>query len=548
LLRVLLAARNAAVPGLASPHGEAETASWLEATLIPTGDVVVALDEAGDPAGFAAFHEGWVDQLYVAPERQRQGVGTLLLQAARPDAAGRLRLWCFQRNHQARAFYQRQGFVAARFTDGADNEEREPDLLFERSNPPRAASPIPTPRDAAPPDRRPSPNLGADANEEQKRMTDDTPPAIHKGLAGVVADTSAVSKVMAETNSLTYRGYPVQDLAEHCSFEEVAFLLINGELPGRKQLKAFREQEAEERKVSKALIRVIESFPKKSHPMDAIRTAVSFLGQLDPEVADTSEEATRRKAIRLYAKIPTAIAAAHRIRKGLRPITPRPEHGFAENIFHLIHGKVPEAEIVKAFDVSLILYAEHGFNASTFTCRTVMSTGSDLHAAVVAAIGALKGPLHGGANEAVMHMLKEVGTPANARGWIDDKLEHRALVMGFGHRVYKSGDSRVPTMTKWRDRVAELTAGQKWIEISEILAADMLEKKHIHPNLDFPTGPTYHLMGFDIPLFTPLFVASRITGWAAHAIEQLRDNRLIRPLSHYTGVPQRDVPPLKARG
>jgi 2-methylcitrate synthase len=372
-------------------------------------------------------------------------------------------------------------------------------------------------------------------------------PQVFKGLVGVHADVTAVSKVMPETNSLTYRGYAVQDLAEQCRFEEVAYLLLNGELPNRRQLSAFEKEERANRKISKRLIRVIESFPRKAHPMDATRTAVSFLGLEDPETQDVSEAATRRKAVRLYAKIPTVIAAISRLRKGLRPIQPKPELGFSENIFHMFFGRLPEPEIVKAFDVSMTLYAEHSFNASTFAARVVASTGADLHAAVTAGIAALKGPLHGGANEAVMHMLKEIGSPAKAKGWIDDKLEHRALVMGFGHRVYRSGDSRVPTMSKYRDIVAELRGGQKWIEISRILAEEMLAKKNIHPNLDFPAGPTYYMMGFDIPMFTPLFVASRITGWAAHVLEQIADNRLIRPLSHYVGVPQREIPPMQAR-
>jgi 2-methylcitrate synthase len=380
-------------------------------------------------------------------------------------------------------------------------------------------------------------------------MTDaTTQEKIFKGLVGVVADESAVSKVMAETNSLTYRGYPVQDLCDQCSFEEVAFLLWEGELPTRKQLNAFRKAEAAERKISRALIRVIEEFPRKSHPMDMTRTAVSFLAQEDSETGDISEAATRRKALRLFAKIPTAIAAACRIRQGMRPIQPKPGLGFSENIFHMFFGKVPDRRVVKAFDVSMILYAEHGFNASTFAARVVASTQADLHAAVVGGIAALKGPLHGGANEAVMHMLRSVGSSAKAKGWIDDKLEHRALVMGFGHRVYKHGDSRVPTMSRYRDIVAEVMGGEKWIEISRIVADEMMAKKGIHPNLDFPAGPTYFMMGFPIDFFTPLFVASRITGWAAHVIEQGFDNRLIRPLSHYTGQPQRAVVPIGARG
>ena len=378
-------------------------------------------------------------------------------------------------------------------------------------------------------------------------MSQSNQPEVRKGLVGVYADTSSVSKVMPETNSLTYRGYAVQDLCEECSFEEVAYLLWNGELPNRDQLAAFKAEEAAEREISPTLHGVIREFPHSAHPMDAVRTAVSFMGMEDPEAGDVSEPAQRRKAIRMFAKIPTAIAAAHRAAKGLPPVAPDPSHSFSENFFNLVFGKVPQPEVVKAFDVSLILYAEHTFNASTFAARVVASTGADIHGAVVAAIAALKGPLHGGANEAVMHMLQEVGEPAKAAAWLEGKFDHKALVMGFGHRVYKSGDSRVPTMTKYAEKMAEVVGDRRWMETSRVLAAKMLREKKIHPNLDFPAGPAYYLMGFDIPLFTPIFVCSRITGWAAHVFEQAADNRLIRPLSAYTGVEQRPVPPIPRR-
>lgn len=370
---------------------------------------------------------------------------------------------------------------------------------------------------------------------------------VSKGLVGVYADVSAISKVMPETNSLTYRGYAVQDLAENCCFEEVAYLLWNGELPNRRELAAFTEAERATRPISPRLRSAIALFPRRGHPMDAIRTAVSFMALEDTETADNSEAATRRKALRLLARIPTAICARHRLAHGQRVVTPRRDLSFAENFFHMCFGKVPAPEVVKAFDVSLILYAEHTFNASTFTARTVASTEADIYAAVTAAIAALKGPLHGGANEAVMHMLKEIGRPERAHGWIVDRLDHRALVMGFGHRVYKHGDSRVPTMTKYAERMAAVVGDTRWMEISRILAADMLERKNIHPNLDFPTGPAYYLMGFDIPMFTPIFVAARLTGWAAHVFEQAQDNRLIRPLSVYTGAAERPVPPISQR-
>ena len=378
-------------------------------------------------------------------------------------------------------------------------------------------------------------------------MTDQQP-TIYKGLVGIYADVSAVSKVMPETNSLTYRGYAVQDLCEESNFEEVAHLLWHGELPTASQLAEFRKQERANRALSPAMLSVLRAIPKDAHPMDAIRTAVSFMGLDDPETADISDAAQRRKAMRLLAKIPTAVAATNRLSKGLEPVEPDPSLPYSENFFHLVFGKVPQKEVIKAFDVSLILYAEHTFNASTFTARTVTSTGADIHGAITAAIAALKGPLHGGANEAVMHMLKEIGGPDKAEAWLEGKFDHKALVMGFGHRVYKSGDSRVPTMTKYAEKMAEVVGDRRWMETSRALAAKMLRVKNIHPNLDFPAGPAYYLMGFDIPMFTPIFVCSRITGWAAHVFEQGADNRLIRPLSVYTGVPQRPVVPIGARG
>jgi 2-methylcitrate synthase/citrate synthase II len=371
---------------------------------------------------------------------------------------------------------------------------------------------------------------------------------VRKGLVGVYADDSAISKVMPETNSLTYRGYAVQDLCEQASFDEVAYLLWNGELPTRAELAAFQAAEKAERGLSPALLRVLREFPKNAHPMDAIRTAVSFMGMEDPETADISDAAQRRKAMRLFAKIPCAVAATNRLSKGLEPIAPDPALPWCENFFHMVFGKVPQKEVIKAFDVSMILYAEHTFNASTFTARTVTSTMADMHGAITAAIAALKGPLHGGANEAVMHMLKEIPGPEAAEAWLRERFDHKALVMGFGHRVYKNGDSRVPTMKKYAELMAEVVGDKRWMNTSAVLARVMLEEKRIHPNLDFPAGPAYYLMGFDIPMFTPIFVCSRITGWAAHVLEQAADNRLIRPLSRYTGVEQRPVVPLAQRG
>jgi 2-methylcitrate synthase len=370
---------------------------------------------------------------------------------------------------------------------------------------------------------------------------------VKKGLEGVVLDTTNVSKVNPETNSLIYRGYPVQDLAEHCSFEEVAFLLYYGELPNRDQLDAFKSKEKGYREISSTVLRTIEGLPKTTHPMDAIRTAVSILGCEDPRTWDSSVETHTDQAIQLLAKIPTAVAAHYRMRQGLKVIPPMKDLSMAENFFHMCFDKIPKKEIIRAFDVSLILYAEHSFNASTFTARVVTSTQSDLYSATVAGIGALKGPLHGGANEQVMHMMTEIGDPAKAQQWMIDALAQKKKVMGFGHRVYKSGDSRVPTMRKHAQIVADATGEQKWMKMYHALEEVMVEKKNIYPNLDFPAGPTYAMMGFEIDFFTPIFVMARTTGWSAHFIEQSENNRLIRPLSEYIGIHERRVTPLNDR-
>ena len=370
------------------------------------------------------------------------------------------------------------------------------------------------------------------------------------GLAGVLADDTAISKVMPEINSLTYRGYKVQDLATACRFEETAYLIWNGELPTKDQLSRFIASEKKERGLSGDLIDVMRKFNKNAHPMDTLRTAVSFLGQEDDTANDSSPEGLYEKSIRMYAKIPQIVAADFRLRNGKDPIEPTSDLEFSENFFHMCFGEVPAPEVVKCFDISMTLYAEHSFNASTFTARTIASSTSDIYSAVTGAIGSLKGPLHGGANEAVMHMLEEVGDPDKAHEWMLTALREKRKIMGFGHRVYRSGDSRVPTMTdaykKMVDVIGTEEAKTYW-EISRILDETMVEEKKIYPNLDFPAGPAYYLMGFEIPMFTPIFVISRITGWTAHVAEHLAQNKLIRPLSKYTGEKQRDVTPIEKR-
>ena len=364
---------------------------------------------------------------------------------------------------------------------------------------------------------------------------------IKKGLLGIVVDETTISQVMPDINSLTYRGYAVQDLCEKCSFEEEAYLILNKELPNKAKLKKFKKELEENRNITINLREIVKHMPKKAHPMDVARTVVSVMGLEDKDTSNNSPTANMKKAIRIFAKTPTAMAAFFRSRKGKNVIPPKKGLGFSENFFYMCFGKIPSAEIIKAFDVSLILYAEHSFNVSTFTARTITSSLSDIHSAITGAIGSLKGPLHGGANEAVMHMMSKIKKPENALKWINNALDKKEVVMGFGHRVYKKGDSRVPTMEKYFKKVSKIKNDKKFFKIYDIVKNVMIDRKDIHPNVDFPTGPTYHLMGFDTDFFTPIFVLSRITGWSAHIMEQHVANKLIRPLSKYSGEKYRKV-------
>jgi len=374
-------------------------------------------------------------------------------------------------------------------------------------------------------------------------MSDD----IKKGLLGIVVDETTISQVMPDINSLTYRGYAVQDLCEKCSFEEVAYLILNKELPNKTKLKKFKKELEKNRNITINLREIVKHMPKKSHPMDVARTVVSVMGLEDKETSNNSPTANMRKAIRIFAKTPTAMAAFFRARNGKNVISPKKGLGFSENFFYMCFGEVPSKDIVKAFDVSLILYAEHSFNVSTFTARTITSSLSDIHSAITGAIGSLKGPLHGGANEEVMLMMNKIKKPENALKWINNTLDKKEVVMGFGHRVYKKGDSRVPTMEKYFKKVSKIKNDKKFIQIYDTVKNVMIERKGIHPNVDYPTGPTYHLMGFDTDFFTPIFVLSRITGWSAHIMEQHAANKLIRPLSKYSGEKHRKVVLLNQR-
>ena len=375
-----------------------------------------------------------------------------------------------------------------------------------------------------------------------------TDKAYSPGLEGVIAGESALSRIDIDINRLILYGYDLVELTENACYEEVAYLLLYGELPTIAELADFNQQLRSQRDLPGPVVELLRSAPVDAHPMDLLRTAVSALAFFDAETPDNSHEANVRKAVRLLAKIPTALTYGYRFSQGLEPVAPSAELDHAANLLYMLRGEKPPAYEIEAMNTSLILYAEHGYNASTFTARVVASTLADLYAAMTAAIGALHGPLHGGANEAAMHMLLEVDSPAAAEQWVLDALAQKKKIMGFGHREYKSGDSRVPTMKKVGRQVAAAVGDTKWPDLADVVEATMMREKGIFPNVDFPCAYTYYIMGIPIPLYTPIFVASRVVGWAAHVIEQHDANRLIRPNHIYTGPEHRAFVPLGARG
>jgi 2-methylcitrate synthase/citrate synthase II len=365
------------------------------------------------------------------------------------------------------------------------------------------------------------------------------------GLEGVIAGDTAISTV---AEGLSYRGYPVTELAEMTTFDEVAYLLLHGELPTARQLEAFRNRIAVARRLPEPLRDLLKALPRWTSSMDAIRSAVSVLAHFDQDATDLSLDANLRKAERLLAQIPVAVADHFRFSKGLQPVAARPDLSHAANFLYMLRGTEPSADATKALDVSLILYAEHEFNASTFTARVVTSTESDLHSAIVAAIGALKGRLHGGANEKVMDLLLATGGPSKAEAWIRDALIRKELIMGFGHRVYKAGDVRAGILRPYARKAAEAAGSLEWEETAEIIEKVLAEEKNLFPNLDWPAGRLYHALGLEVPLYTPIFVMARVAGWSAHVNEQQANNRLIRPRGRYIGPTRRSVKPLAERG
>jgi citrate synthase len=364
-------------------------------------------------------------------------------------------------------------------------------------------------------------------------------PDVHRGLVGVVADTTTISDVDPATRTLLYRGYPVTELARRRGFLDVAHLLWTGELPTETQAADLAGRERALRGIDRRLESLVHAMPETCHPTDVLRTAVSWIGAEDP-TGDTPDD-EREKAVRLVAALPTVVALDLRRRRGLDPVRPDPALGYAANLLRMCFGEVPEPEVVRAFEIAMVLYAEHSFNASTFAARVVTSTLSDLHSAVGAGIGALKGPLHGGANEAVMAMITDIGGPDDVEPWLERMLAERRTIMGFGHRVYKRGDSRVPILREELVRVAGLRAGGELIATYHVLVSAMLRERGLHPNLDCVAGPLFHLVGFGREFFTALFALSRVVGWTAHVMEQRAANSLIRPLARYVGPAHREV-------
>ena len=374
----------------------------------------------------------------------------------------------------------------------------------------------------------------------------------YPGLEGVIACETAICNLEGREGEggLEYRGYRIEDLAGTVSYEETAYLLLHGDLPNRAELDLFNARLREARTLPEPLVDLFHKIPATNHPMDVLRTSVSVLAHFDPEVnaSPTDHAANVRKAERLVAQMPTAIAYRERISSGLAPVAPRDDLDLAANFLLMMSGKVPSKSMHEAFDLSLVLYTEHELNASTFAGRVTVSTLSDLYSGIVAAIGTLKGSLHGGANEEAWKLLERVGAADHAEQWIKDALARKEKIMGFGHRVYKTGDPRSRILKPWCQKLAAEVGETKWEAIAEPIEKAVTEQKHLPPNVDWPSARLYHYMGLDVDVYTPIFAMARVAGWSAHIIEQLDHNRLMRPRATYTGPPNRAVKPIGQRG
>jgi citrate synthase len=401
----------------------------------------------------------------------------------------------------------------------------------------------------------------ADSSTKESKMAGTAAPAepgkgdtgkFKAGLEDVVAGTSSVCLVDGIEGRLLYRGYDIQDLAENANFAETAFLLWYEHLPARKEYDAYLKICKESTELPYQVNMLLRLFPRAATPMEVLRTAISSLGHYDPDSGNVSREAVLRKAIRLTNRIGSIITAHERLRNGNEPILPIPGKSVAYNFLYTLFGKEPEPLFEKIFDVCLILHADHEWNASTFAARVTAATMSDMYSSVTSAIGALKGPLHGGANEAVMKILLQIGEPSKAEEWVTNALKNKVKIPGFGHRVYKTEDPRATVLRKYAEQLGKHTGQSKWYEISRVVEKVMFdhmqkEGKKIYPNVDFYSASVYHCMGIPQELFTPIFAVSRITGWTAHIMEQWANNRLIRPRAEYTGPSRLSYVPIEKR-
>ncbi len=369
-----------------------------------------------------------------------------------------------------------------------------------------------------------------------------------RGLEGVVANESSICYVFGEEGRLIYRGYDINDLADHATFEETAYLLLYGDLPARDQLKGFTADLKGMQKLDRVVQRVIRDAPVTANPTDVLRTALSASVFVDPDRGNNSREAESRKAMRLIAQLPTMVAMFHRLRNDQNPLSPRRGLSLAANFLYMVSGDVPDKDAEHAFDVALILHADHELNASTFAARVIAATLADVHGAVTGAIAALAGPLHGGANTEVMKMLLEIQTPERAETWIREALAQKRKIMGFGHRVYRTEDPRAAHLRRMAEELGR-TAGQpQWSAMQRIIEDVMKREKGLYCNVDFYSASMYYVMGIPLDLYTPIFAVSRVSGWCAHVLEQHADNRLIRPRAEYVGHMDRRWVPARKRG
>ncbi|WCN37235.1 citrate synthase [Aneurinibacillus uraniidurans] len=366
-----------------------------------------------------------------------------------------------------------------------------------------------------------------------------------KGLEGIVAAQSSISSII--DGVLTYAGINIDELAENASFEEVVYLLWHTRLPKADELDKLKREFAENAEIPQNVIDILKAAPAGNHPMAVLRTAISALALHDTEAQDMSREANLRKAIRLQAKVGTVIAAFSRIRQGKEPVAPRKDFGLAQNFLYMLNGEEPDQIAIEALDTALVLHADHELNASTFAARVTVATLSDIYSGITSAIGALKGPLHGGANEAVMAMLEEIKDPANVESYIREKLDQKVKIMGFGHRVYKDGDPRAKHLCKMSEKLTKLTGQPQWYEMSVKIDEMVSGEKGLKPNVDFYSASVYHSLNIPRDLFTPIFAISRMSGWTAHILEQYENNRLIRPRAEYVGPVNAKYVPVSER-